>query len=340
MAYLDQIGLDGLEAGTAVGMPPVVQGVKKKKRPKTNDETYREADRPDSVGDWTRVFLYAYMGIAIIPLAVSLFLPEGLGGVHLPEDSKFHWVYAGISIVGFLALLLISIRSPDAGPIMLVLVGLFTGTVGIVVLLLLQAIAFFSAGLIIRGRGIVVLFLLIVKFIGLMYYYALSSESGFWPSVYGFTFGVALCEELCKIVPVIWYLQNNRDATWKGACLVGLASGIGFGVSEGIHYAGSWYNGYAGWEIYVVRFVSCVALHAAWSATIACTMYRRADLGGGEFFDVLWGIAVWIGIPVLLHGWYDALLKHGLNGWALVTAVLTIAWMAYAVERCARSSSG
>jgi hypothetical protein len=90
--------------------------------------------------------------------------------------------------------------------------------------------------------------------------------------------------------------------------------------------------------MYVVRFVSCVALHAAWTATIACTMYRRSDLGGGEFFEILLAIAIWIGVPVLLHGMYDTLLKHGFNGWALVTAILTIGWMAYAVERAARAA--
>jgi RsiW-degrading membrane proteinase PrsW (M82 family) len=279
--------------------------------------------------------------VAMIPLAVSLFLPESvLGGPHLPKDSTFHWVYAGLSAAGFLTLLLISIRSPDAGPLLLLLVGVFTGTVGIVVLLVLQALAFWAAEVRIRGRGIVVLFLLLVKFIGLMYYFALSADSSFWTSVYGFTLGVGLCEELCKLAPVIWYLQNNRGASWKGACLVGLASGIGFGVSEGIHYAGGLYNGFTSWEMYVVRFVSCVALHAAWTATIACTMYRRSDLGGADdLWQILLAVATWIGIPVVLHGMYDTLLKHDLHGWALLTALLTIGWMALSVERAARSTA-
>jgi RsiW-degrading membrane proteinase PrsW (M82 family) len=233
----------------------------------------------------------------------------------------------------------VSIRSPDARPLLLVIVGLFTGTIGIVLLLVLQAIAFFAAGLIIGGPGIVVFFMLIVRFIGLMYYYALSPDSSFWASFYGFTLGVGLCEEVCKIIPVVWYLSNNRNATWKGACLVGLASGIGFGVSEGVYYSGYLYNGEASWEIYVVRFVSCVALHAAWTATIACTMFRRTDLSGTDFGELIWAIMVWIGMPVLMHGMYDTLLKHELHGWALATAVLTIGWMAFSVERAARSTA-
>jgi RsiW-degrading membrane proteinase PrsW (M82 family) len=340
-AYLTTMGLDALEGGVPAALPPVVQGVKRKKRPKSDKEEDLDPERPDAVGDWTRIFLYAYMGLALIPLAVTMFLPDSaLEGTHLSEDSQFHWVYAGLSVVGFLTLLLVSIRSPDAGPILLILVGLFTGTVGIVVLLLLQAIAFWASGFIIRGRGIIVAILLLVKLIGLMYYYALSADSSFWASFYGFTLGVGLCEELCKLAPVIWYLQNNRVATWKGACLVGLASGIGFGVSEGVHYSAGLYNGNTSWEIYVVRFVSCVALHAAWTATIACTMYRRSDLGGSEDFGgILLAFVIWLGVPVLLHGMYDTLLKFELNGWALMVALLTIAWMSYAVERASRSTA-
>ncbi len=337
-SYLDQIPMDGLGAGLPAAMPPVVQGVKRKKRRKVVEEESDVAP-DDLIGDWTRIFLYAYMGMAMIPLSVTLFLPDNaLGGAHLPEDSAFHWVYAATSAVGFLTLLLVSIRSPDAGPVMLVLVGIFTGTVGIVLLLVLQAMALFASGIVIRGRGIVALFMLLVQLVGLMYYYALSPDSSFWASAYGFTLGVGLCEELCKLIPVIWYLQNNRGATWKGACLVGLASGIGFGVSEGIMYSHSFYNGDASWEIYVVRFVSCVALHAAWTATIACTMYRRSDLGGGELMDIFIAIAIWIGAPVVLHGLYDTFLKHQYHGGALLTALATIGWMAWSVEQSARAA--
>lgn len=339
-AYLDQIPLESSGVDLPAAMPPVVQGVKRKKRRKTVEEDEAAAEpHVDPIGEWTRIFLYAYMGIAMIPLAVTLFLPDSvLGGQHLPEDSTFHWVYASLSAAGFLTLLLVSIRSPDAGPIMLILVGLFTGTVGIVLLLVLQVVAAFAASLHIHCRGIVVLFMLIVKFIGLMYYYALSQDSSFWASFYGFTLGVGLCEELCKLIPVIWYLQNNHGATWKGACLVGLASGIGFGVSEGVMYSHSFYNGDASWEIYVVRFVSCVALHAAWTAAIACTMYRRSDLGGGEFGELMTAIAIWIGLPVLLHGLYDTLLTHQYHGLALLTAGATIGWMSWSVERAARAA--
>ena len=62
---------------------------------------------------------------------------------------------------------------------------------------------------------------------------------------------------------------------WRGACLLGLASGIGFGVSEGIMYSSTQYNGWSGSDIYIVRFVSCVALHAMWAASVGIAIARN-----------------------------------------------------------------
>jgi len=64
--------------------------------------------------------------------------------------------------------------------------------------------------------------------------------------------------------------------TWRKACLVGLASGVGFGVAEGILYSGRTYNGLLGADIYFVRFLSCVALHAIWAGTAAIMLYRNS----------------------------------------------------------------
>ena len=63
---------------------------------------------------------------------------------------------------------------------------------------------------------------------------------------------------------------------------VKLASGIGFGVSEGIMYSTRYYNGIVGVDLYFVRFISCVALHAIWTASVAISLVRRQ----GEYEDV------------------------------------------------------
>ena len=53
-------------------------------------------------------------------------------------------------------------------------------------------------------------------------------------SFLGFTAGVGFCEEVCKAIPLLVYYREPNKQTWRGAFLWGLASGVGFGVAEGI----------------------------------------------------------------------------------------------------------
>ena len=200
----------------------------------------------------------------------------------LARDSMLHWVFAALAAGGFLALIAFFFVRETVKPLHLLFVGLFTGTIGIIFLFAVQFAARFSQSLwLTRGNVIILLIFYIVKFIGWSYSSALDPESNFFLSAIGFTFGVGLCEELCKALPIIVYYHqhaNRSSMGWRGACLWGLASGIGFGVSEGIMYSGDKYNGIFGWDSYLVRFVSCVALHAMWSASTSMTLYRRRDL--------------------------------------------------------------
>ena len=148
-------------------------------------------------------------------------------------------------------------------PIHLLLVGLGTGTLGILLLLGFQFMAGATQGVWLRGRSVIVLLFYIAKFIGWSYASASDPDSNFLLSFIGFTCGVGLCEELCKALPLLMYFRRDVQMGWRGACLWGLASGAGFGVSEGIMYSANHYNGVSPAAIYVVRFVSCVALHGA-----------------------------------------------------------------------------
>src|SRR5207248_2459282 len=93
----------------------------------------------------------------------------------------------------------------------------------------------------------------------------------------GFTCGVGLCEELCKAAPLLLHYHNKAEYTWRTAMLIGLASGIGFGVSEGITYSSDFYNGIDTGGIYLVRFISCVALHAVWSGAAGIVAFRTQN---------------------------------------------------------------
>ena len=104
-------------------------------------------------------------------------------------------------------------------------------------------------------------------------------------------------------------------------------------MAEGIIYCYDFYNGVATGETYVLRLVSCVALHAVWAAAAAIAVYRRSSRvdveDWGDFaISVLWVLAV----PMTLHGLYDTLLKKEMPGWALLAALASFAWLAVLME--------
>lgn len=262
-------------------------------------------------------------------------LPEGrLPGAHLARKTFVHWVYAGLSAAVFLGLLLVMFPGANVTPGKLLTYGVITGTVGIVLLLGFQWIAEFTQGVHVRRvRGIVGLLFYIVKFIGFSYRCATDGETGFALSFLGFTCGVGLCEELCKALPVAFYLAANREPNWRTACVLGLASGIGFGVSEGIMYSADYYNGLSWGLTYLVRFASCVTLHAVWSSSVALLMFNNQDHLPGHadsgWESVLSFVVFYLGIAMVLHGLYDTLLKQQLQSAALGIAVASFGWWAW-----------
>jgi RsiW-degrading membrane proteinase PrsW (M82 family) len=151
----------------------------------------------------------------------------------------------------------------------------------------------------------------------------------------GFTFGVGLCEELCKAIPLLWLMRKRPEqATWRGACVWGLASGVGFGVAEGVMYSGRYYNGMLGGDIYLVRFASCVALHAVWSASAAIMLYMHRDkLANAPGTSALIGYGLlYAGVPIIFHGLYDTLLKKDHSLIALGIALASFAYLAALIE--------
>ena len=42
--------------------------------------------------------------------------------------------------------------------------------------------------------------------------------------------------------------------------------------------------------------------------------------------------------PMVLHGAYDTLLKKVMNGWALLVAAVSFAWLAFQIETARRAS--
>jgi len=262
-------------------------------------------------------------------------VPDGkIEGAHLAHDSQAHWWYALASSSAFTAMLVFMF---DPGKAKLghgMLIALATGTFGILFLVCLQLVAELTQGYIVTGRSILVILFYIVKLIGYSYRAALDPETGFLLSFIGFTVGVGLCEEITKALPVLFHYRSGGKLDWRGARLWGLASGVGFGVAEGIMYSSQFYNGIGTKDAYLVRFISCVAMHAVWSGAAGIAIARRKawidqSRDWGKFLaTLLWALAV----PIVLHGLYDTLLKKEMKGWAFVAALASFAWLAFLTE--------
>jgi RsiW-degrading membrane proteinase PrsW (M82 family) len=258
-----------------------------------------------------------------------------LPGAFLARNTYIHWLFAVIAATAYMLFLLFLASDKSAQPLHLLGLGAFTATGGIMLLLGVQ----FLAGLgFLRVRGgIIGLILLILGLIGLSYRAALSPDTGLILSFVGFTCGVGLCEEICKALPLLCYYNNDNSQTWRGAFLWGLASGVGFGVAEGVMYSQDFYNGISGPGIYVVRFVSCVALHAIWAGSIGISINQRQYLLQEEHDEEDWWVyclAVLriIAIPMVLHGLYDTLLKKDMELFALLTAAASFGYLAWQIS--------
>ena len=234
----------------------------------------------------------------------------------LPRDTLMHYLYAAVSSGVFLGLFFCFFTPGTAKPWHLVLVGLFTGTFGI------------AGMLIIHGVGIPTLLI----HVGLMA--KEETMSDFLACWAGFTFGVGLIEEACKIFPLFFLLLCKKSLTWRTAVLWGLASGVGFGVNEGILYSETFYNGITSSMQYVVRFVSCVALHAIWSASAGVSLYHTQNLINQftEWYEKLVVMLRVLIVVMFLHGLFDALLTREMKAPALMVAAASIIWLGCQIE--------
>ena len=258
-----------------------------------------------------------------------------LVGAFLPRDSFVHWGFALMSAILFMTFFLILGSHETANPLHLLGIALFTGTIGIIFLLIVQFLAEASAGVWFHGRGIMAIILIILKVIGYSYRAALDPDSNFFLSFIGYTLGVGFCEEVCKALPLLILYRRGTNQSWRGAFVWGLASGAGFGISEGIMYAGSYYNGVSGPGIYAVRFISCVALHALWTGTAAIIIYRKQDLlqAGMEWYEYFVPLMIFVGVPMVLHGLYDTMLKKQMEPVALAVALISFLFLAFQISR-------
>jgi RsiW-degrading membrane proteinase PrsW (M82 family) len=239
----------------------------------------------------------------------------------LPRNTQAHWLFAALSATGFFFVMRFVLARELLNAWRLVVIGLFTGTVGVAFLFVVEGL------------------------LGASFRHVLDPAHSLLANVLGFTCGVGLCEELCKALPLLGYSQRRTGVSWQGACLWGMASGVGFGIAEAVMVAIHSYNGIQPGSIYLTRFVSCVALHAVWSASVGITVFRCRTTTRGVLGTLLHGSApTWrqlilpllriLGVAMVLHGIYDALLIKEMIAPTLLTALLSFAWLAWQIETC------
>jgi RsiW-degrading membrane proteinase PrsW (M82 family) len=257
-------------------------------------------------------------------------------GAALSRHTSAHWVVAILAALLFWEFILIVQPMGTSTSKQLWAVGVFTGTIGIFMLLIVQAAAVVST--VMRSRGFLALIITPLKFIGWSYAAAMDPENGFLASMLGYAFGVGLMEEFFKALPIYWHYRRHASLDVRGAVVWGMATGIGFGVSEGISYCSSFYNGVSGGSMYVVRFSSCVALHAVWSATAAILIWRRRDSlqGLGRLYHWIPPVFSTLWISTIFHGFYDTCLKKEYGIAALASAVLSFALFFWMYDRACR----
>ncbi|CAN5335179.1 hypothetical protein BH11PLA2_BH11PLA2_51440 [soil metagenome] len=259
-----------------------------------------------------------------------------LHGAFLSRSSVGHWLIAIAATALFMIFFIYLASDGAAKPGAILAVGMITATVGVGLLLVVQWIASLAQGRFFIGKGVIAILFLILNFIAFSYGAASDPDNGFLLSFVGYTLGVGLMEELVKTVPLFFHKdEDGKSTNWRGLFVWGLASGAGFGIAEGIMYSSRYYNGISGPGIYAVRFLSCVALHAIWSGSVAITLYLKRDLFNsiGEWYGWIGPTLAVIAVPMILHGLYDTCLKKDQAGVALLVALASFGYLAFLTSR-------
>jgi len=264
----------------------------------------------------------------LYPDEVAAYPSHRIDGAAFSIHTSVHWAIALLTALIFWEFILVIQPMGNSTSRQLWAVGIFTGTIGILMLIIVT----------ITGALAAVLDIPVLKYLGYSYFAATRPDTGFVASMIGFTVGVGFLEELCKALPLYWHYRRSATLDARGAVVWGLATGIGFGVSEGISYSGNFYNGISGGGIYIVRFISCVSLHAIWSATVAILIWRRQDRihNMEKFYHWFPIVFSTLASSMVIHGFYDTCLKKEYGVAALGAAILSFAVFFWLYDRACR----
>ncbi len=253
-------------------------------------------------------------------------VPGGkLLGAHLSYRSSQQWNYGLASIAGFVPIVLLLFRARWQQLPQLLIAVVFTALAGLLLLGGVRWLADLAHERWTDVGNVFWMFFYIVRFAAQSYRGVMDSEVGLVSAWFAFTVGVSLCEAMLTITPVYAALKTRDDVDWHAAMLWGLASGVGMGVAEAIVYAADFDNGTAEMHVYLVRFMSCVALQAVWCGAGGILLWAAQGVFDESLVFYEWAFAVGriLLMPIVLHGLFDTLLRRGFVGGALLVSLLS-----------------
>ncbi len=142
----------------------------------------------------------------------------------------------------------------------------------------------------------------------------------------GFIFGVGLPEELCKMAALFFILRREGRLPPQAMMFYGLMAGLGFGIYEGVNYqmGRNIFDSGGDLSYYylanLIRLTTLPFLHAIWTGI------------AGYFIGFAWQfpqrkvglLIVAIGLPALLHAFYDVFSVNRQSLVALIIALLSV----------------
>jgi RsiW-degrading membrane proteinase PrsW (M82 family) len=206
------------------------------------------------------------------------------------------------------AVVLYFMLTPKLAAAPLTKVALFTITVGIALVLMLQRLPFIDS------------------------LYSATTSASIAGRLFGFVFGVGIIEEATKALPIWWlYLYKRNVDSLSTIVFLGCVSGFAFGIAEGTGYSISYALGLSlgrfGFGDYLIvqllRLITLPLLHAVWAGVFAYFIALGSVNRHVEKGLVLAGLAT----TALLHGLYDTFSSSVVGvGIAVLSIVIFVAY--------------
>ncbi len=262
-----------------------------------------------------------------------IFMRGGVGGGDVPSPAV-GWPLAAFSTVLGVALMHRVLRPPTASVAQAAGPFLMTAVAGVFALSAFQQVAESAKGLDQRTAGSPRLTILywLIKLVGYAYEinhsFIFDSEHNvpFFVGLIATIVSNGLCEELVKLAPAAYLIVTKKDLQYRDALFMGAASGLGFGVAEGLLYVATQYGpGGHPLSIYLARFSGIAWGHGVYTIISTAVAFalrdslQKAASSPSAGWKISGMLALCSLVPSVPHAFYNS---FGQVHWLLSLGVL------------------